>query len=287
MKIKDLTTLFILVFTIQSYTQNWIGNENFVDLYEQSDIVLVGVISEIENLKKDTTKVSPLKMPLKCMTLTSAVKVKGNTNRTKIYYKDIFNGCGYAPVLYENIKSKKTIIFGKIKNDSIFQIGSMNESPVQIAEALIEFDKIKSDLNKANFTNWFCETSKNKDLFKLLNNNITFEQEPIYSKLNILKFSSEQRNGLYDVIESFERYDFDNEGIISILVKYKDNRLKKIIKEFIIGLRKEPYSGIDDLMEFYYQITGNMELKSLITEFNNDSRMKERINVINEFINKI
>lgn len=284
---RNLTTLFILLMTIQSQAQNWIGNENFVDLYERSDVVLIGVISKIENLKQDTTKTSPFKMPLKSMTLTSMSKVKGNTDKTKIYYKDIFNGCGYAPVLYENVESEKTIIFGKIKNDSIFQIGSMNESPIQIAEALIEFDKIKTNINSENFTIWFCQTAKNKDLFELLNNNITFEQEPIYSKLNMLKLSTEQRFGLYDVIESFERYDYDNEGIVSILVKYKDQRLKTILKDFIIGLRKEPYSGIDDLMEYYYEITENKELKALITEFDNDSRMKERINVINKFIDKI
>ncbi|WP_298762010.1 hypothetical protein [uncultured Psychroserpens sp.] len=284
---KNLITLFILFFTIQIQAQNWIGNENFVDLYEQSDVVLIGVITKIENLKQDTTKTSPFKMPLKNMTLASISKVKGNTDKTKIYYKDIFNGCGYAPVLYENVESEKTIIFGKIKNDSIFQIGSMNESPIQIAKALTEFDKIKSDINSANFTNWFCQTAKNKDLFELLNNNITFEQEPIYSKLNMLKFSTEQRNELYDVIDSFERYDYDNEGIVSILVKYKDQRLKTILKEFIIGLRKEPYSGIDDLMEYYYQITENEKLQKLINEFDNDSRMKERIKVINEFINEI
>lgn len=284
---KNLIILFILFFTIQIQSQNWIGNENFVDLYEQSDVVLIGVISKIENLKQDTTKTSPFRMPLKSMTLTSATKVKGNTDKTKIYYKDIFNGCGYAPVLYENVESEKTIIFGKIKNDSIFQIGSMNESPIQIAKALTEYDKIKSDINSANFTNWFCQTAKNKDLFELLNNNITFEQEPIYSKLNMLKFSSEQRNELYDVIDSFKRYDYDNEGIVSILVKYKDQRLKTILKEFIIGLRKEPYSGIDDLMEYYYQITQNDKLHKLINEFDNDSRMKERIKVINEFINEI
>jgi hypothetical protein len=284
---KNLITLFILFFTIQIQAQNWIGNENFVDLYEQSDVVIIGVITNIENLKQDTTKTSPFRMPLKIMTLTSAIKVKGNTDKTKIFYKDIFNGCGYAPVLYENVESQKTIIFGKIKNDSIFQIGSMNESPIEIAKALTEFDKIKSDINSKNFTNWFCQTAKNKDLFELLNKNITFEQEPIYSKLNLLKFSTEQRNELYDVIESFERYDYDNEGIISILVKYKDQRLKSILKDFIIGLRKEPYSGIDDLMEYYYDITENKELKTLITEFDNDSRMKQRISVINEFINKI
>lgn len=284
---KNLITLFILFFTIQTQAQNWIGNENFVDLYEQSDVVLIGVITNIENLKQDTTKTSPFRMPLKSMTLTSAIKVKGSTDKTKIYYKDIFNGCGYAPVLYENIESQKTIIFGKMKNDSIFQIGSMNESPIEIAKALTEFDNIKSDINSKKFTNWFCQTAKNKDLFELLNNNITFEQEPIYSKLNLLKFSTLQRNELYDVIESFERYDYDNEGIISILVKYKDQRLKSILKDFIIGLRKEPYSGIDDLMEYYYDITANKDLKTLITEFDNDSRMKQRISVIDEFINKI
>lgn len=284
---KNLITLFILFFTIQIQAQNWIGNENFVDLYEQSDVVLIGVITNIENLKLDTTKTSPFRMPLKSMTLTSTIKVKGSTDKTKIYYKDIFNGCGYAPVLYENVESQKTIIFGKMKNDSIFQMGSMNESPIEIAKALTEFDKIKSDINSKKFTNWFCQTAKNKDLFELLNNNITFEQEPIYSKLNLLKFSTGQRNELYDVIESFERYDYDNEGIISILVKYKDQRLKSILKDFIIGLRKEPYSGIDDLMEYYYDITANKELKTLITEFDNDSRMKQRISVINEFINKI
>lgn len=284
---KNLITLFILFFTIQIQAQNWIGNENFVDLYEQSDVVLIGIITNIENLKQDITKTSPFRMPLKSMTLTSAIKVKGSTDKTKIYYKDIFNGCGYAPVLYENLESQKTIIFGKIKNDSIFQIGSMNESPIEIAKALTQFDKIKSDINSKNFTNWFFQNAKNKDLFELLNNNITFEQEPIYSKLNLLKFSTEQRNELYDVIESFDRYDYDNEGIISILVKYKDQRLKSILKDFIIGLRKEPYSGIDDLMEYYYDITENKELKTLITEFDNDSRMKQRISVINEFINKI
>lgn len=284
---KNLITIIILSFTIQIQAQNWIGNENFVNLYEQSDVVLIGIITKIENLKQDITKISPFRMPLKSMTLSSAIKMKGNTDKTKIYYKDIFNGCGYAPVLYENVESEKTIVFGKIKNDSIFQIGSMNESSIQIAKALTEYDKIKSDINSGNFTNWFCQTAKNKDLFELLNKNITFEQEPIYSKLNILEFSTEQRNELYDIIDSFERYDYDNKGIVSILVKYKDQRLKTILKEFIIGLRKEPYSGIDDLMEYYYQITENEKLQKLINEFDNDSRMKERIKVINEFINKI
>ncbi len=158
--------------------------------------------------------------------MTSTSKVKGNTDETKIHYKDVFNGCGYAPVLYENVEREKTIIFGKIKNDSIFQIGSMNESPIQIAKALTEFDKIKSDINSTNFRNWFSQTTKNNDLFELLNNNISFEQEPIYSKLNMLKLSTEQRNELYDVIDSFERYDYDNEGIISILIKYKDQKVE-------------------------------------------------------------
>lgn len=282
-----LMTFFILLFTIPIYAQNWIGNNNFLDLYEKSDVVIIGVISNIEKLKQDTTITSSFKMPLKSMILTSSIRIKGKTDINKIYYKDIFYGCGYSPVLYENKKNVKSIIFGKIKNDSIFQIDSMNESPVQIAEALIEFEKIKLNLNSDNFTKWFCQTAKNKDLFKLLNHNITFEQEPIFSILNVLEFSIEQRNGLYNIIESFERYDFSQKGVVSILLKYKDQRLITILKEFIIGIRNEPYSEINELMECCYAITGNIELKVLIDKFENDSGSKQRINVINEFIDKI
>ncbi len=284
---KNLIPLFILLTTVQIQAQNWIGNKNFIDLYERSDVVLIGIISNIEKLKKDTTKISFFNMPLKSMVLTSALKVKGKTEKSKIYYQDIFNGCGYAPVLYENKENKKTLIFGKIKNDSIFQIGSMNENPVKIAEVLMAFDKIKSSINSENFTNWFHKTAMNKDLFELLNHSITFEQKPIYNLLNHLNFSVKQRNELYNVIESFDGYGYDNEGIVSILVKYKDERLKDILREYLINLKKEPYSGIDDLMEHYCTMTENKELEKLITEFNTDSRREKRLRVINEFINKI
>lgn len=40
-------------------------------------------------------------------------------------------------------------------------------------------------------------------------------------------------------------------------------------------------------MECCYAITGNIELKALIDKFENDSGFKQRIKVVNEFIDKI
>jgi hypothetical protein len=275
-----------LTFHIQA--QNWIGSQNFIDLYNQSDLVVFGTISNVYNYKQDTTKaISNLKMPLKSLVLFNSKTIKGNFNSEKIYYNDIFNGCGYAPILVENILAKETLIFANIKNDSIFQIGSMNESAAEIANAIKKFEQLNDNLKSNDYTHWFYESIQNEALFDLLNHNISFNENPLAAYLDSLKFSSTQRIWLYNKIVTFNEYNYDNEGIIKLLVKYNDNELREILKGFIVKLKDEPYSDIDDLMTYTYQMTGHKELDKLIKKFNNDWREKQRKKVIEEFIRRI
>jgi len=275
-----------LTFHIQA--QNWIGSQNFIDLYIQSDLVVFGTISNIDNYKQDTTNtISNFKMPLKSLVLSNSKSIKGTFNSEKIYYNDIFYGCGYSPILVENILANETLIFAKIKNDSIFQIGSMNEGVAEIVNELKRFEQLSDKLNSKDFTQWFYESLQNEALFNLLNHNISSNANPLATYLDSLKFSSTQRIWLYNKIKTFNEYNYDNKGVIKLLVKYNDKALKEILKSFIIKLKNGPYSDIDDLMIYTYQMTGDKELDKLIKKFNNDWREKQRKKVLEEFISRI
>lgn len=284
MRASLITILTFLTFHIQA--QNWIGSKNFIAIYQQSDLVVSGNITNINDYTRDTTSIlSHFNMPLKSLTLSNTKAIKGNWNSEKLYYTDIFNGCGYAPILVENILDKETLIFAKIKNDSIFQIESMNEGVPEITTALKKFDKLIVKLNSENFTAWFYENLQNDALFALLNHNISFREKPLAIYIDSLKFSLTQRNWLYSKIKTYQEYSYENKGIIALLVKYKDNELKDILKTFIINLRNEPYSDVDELMFYYYQMTGKKELHKLMKRYNNDWRAKQRKKIIEEFIN--
>ena len=284
---KHIITSILTFLTIQIQAQNWIGSQNFVEMYNQSDVVVIGTVSTIENFKQDSTSISRFKMPLKSLTLSSVQTIKGNFNSQHIYYNDIFNGCGYAPILIENLLDKQTLLFGQIRNDSIFQIGSFNESPSLIAKSLQDLERLKKNPNSNNLTEWFYENLQNNTLFQLLNHNISFKEKPLYNILDSVHFTSMQRNKLYDKIKSFEEYNFDNEGIVSLLTKYNDKKLKEILKNFIIKFKSEPYSQVDELMTYIYQMTGDKRLGVLIKKFNNDWRENIRKKVISDFISII
>jgi hypothetical protein len=285
MKTSLTITLTFIYFQVQA--QNWIGNTNFLNLYEQSDIVVVGTVSDITELQKDTASLSSFTMPLKSLALTNVTVLKGYFDKQLVYFKDIFNGCGYAPILKENYLSKETLIFAKIRNDSIFQIESMNESPRDIGNSILNYTKISSSLTSIKMTNWFFESAKNNDLFYLLNSLISFEKSPLFNKVDSINFSIEQRNWLYTKLLSFDEYNYDNEGVISILAKYKDDTFKRILKGYLIKLKNEPYSGVDDLMLNIYKATGNNELKKIVEKFQKDWRENIRKKLIQDFIAKI
>lgn len=157
---KTVLTITLIFVYFQVKAQNWIGNTNFINLYEQSDIVVIGTVSDITGLPKDTASLSSFTMPLKSLTLSNVTVLKGEYGKQLIYFKDIFNGCGYAPLLKENYLSKETLIFAKIRNDSIFQIESMNESPRAIGNSILNYNKISSSLTSNKITNWFFEGAK-------------------------------------------------------------------------------------------------------------------------------
>ena len=284
---KTLLTIALTYVYFQVQGQNWIGNTNFLNLYEQSDIVVIGTLSDITELPKDTESLSSFTMPLKSLTLRNVTVLKGDFNKQLVYFKDIFNGCGYAPILKENYLSKETLIFAKIRNDSIFQIGSMNESPRDIGNSILNYNKISSSLTSIKMTNWFFESAKNNDLFYLLNSLISFEKFPLFNKVDSINFSIEQRNLLYNKLLSFDEYNYDNEGIISILAKYKDETYKRILKGYLIKLKNESYSDVDDLMLNIYKATGNNELKRIVDKFQKDWRENIRKKLIRDFIVKI
>ena len=284
---KTLLTITLTFIYFQVQSQNWIGNQNFIDLFEKSDVVLIGTIAEQTELSKDTSNKSGFRMPLKSFTINNTTVLKGTFDKKLIYYKDIFNGCGYAPILIENLSNRETLIFAIVRNDSIFQIESMNESPKDIANAILEYNKIGASANSKKLTNWFYESSKNNDIFNLLNHNIAFQQGQVYKKLDSINFSIEQRNWFYKKLLSFDNYDYDNEGIISILAKYKDEAYKKILKNYLIKLTNEPYSNVDDLMLNIYVATGNYELKKIIQRFGKDWRENVRKKLIRDFIARI
>ena len=136
-------------------------------------------------------------------------------------------------------------------------------------------------------TNWFFESVKNNDLFYLLNSLISFEESPLFNKVDSINFSIEQRNWLYNKLLSFDEYNYDNEGIISILAKYKDETYKRILKGYLIKLKNESYSDVDDLMLNIYKATGNNELKKIVEKFQKDWRENIRKKLIRDFIVKI
>jgi len=274
-----------LIFHIQA--QNWIGNQNFIELFKKSDIVLVGKITDLTKLAVDTSKYLRFRMPLQSLTVNNPKVFKGVFDKRTIYYRDIFNGCGYAPILFENILNKETLIFAELRNDSIFQIESMNESPMNIANSIIEYYNYGPSLTSKQLTDWFFESLKNDDLFQLLNHNISFKQSPIYNSLESINFSVEQRNWIYEKLLSFDKYSYDNEGIISILVKYKDDTYKKLLKNYLIKLANEPYSNVDDLMLNIYLTSENNNLKKIIQKFKKDWRENTRKKLIQDFISRI
>lgn len=280
---KFLLIPCFLFLMIPIHAQNWIGNSNFIDMYEKSDVVIIGSVTNIQKYQRDTTKYS-FRGPLKSMILTHTQYVKGNSDNSKIYYRDIFNGCGYAVYLVENEINDRTIIFGKIKNHSIFQIGSMNESPNKIAEVAKEFHRIKSNMTSQSLTQWFYEAAQNRDVLELLNDIISFEKEPLSEFVDQLNFSVQQRNTLYDAIEKYEEYDYDVEGTLSILVKYKDKRLQDIIKKFIRKHQEDFYSGVDDLMHYLAKMTQKKRLLELYAEFKADARTKQRRKAMSAYV---
>jgi hypothetical protein len=184
---KTLLTITLTFIYFQVQAQNWIGNQNFIDLFEKSDVVLIGTITEQTELSKDTSNKSGFIMPLKSFTINNTTVLKGTFDKKPVYYKDIFNGCGYAPILIDNFSNRETLIFAIVRNDNIFQIESMNESPKDIANAILEYNKLGSSVSSKKMTNWF-----------------------------------------YKKLLSFDNYDYDNEGIISILAKYKDDVEKNL-----------------------------------------------------------
>lgn len=284
---KTLLTITFTFIYFQSQAQNWIGNRNFLKLYEQSDIVVIGTISDITELPKDTTGLPGFTMPLKSLSLNNVKVLKGDFSRQLVYFKDIYNGCGYAPIIRQNYLSKGTIIFAKILNDSIFQIGSMNESPGDIANSILNYNGISASLTSVKMTNWFFESAKNKDIFKLLNSLISFKESPVYNKVDSINFTIAQRKWFYKKLLSFGGYDYDNEGIVSILARYKDEEYKRILKGYLIKLKNEPYSEVDDLMMSIYKATGNNELKKIIDKFENEWQEKMRKKLIQDFIARL
>src|SRR5262249_19348734 len=153
---------------------------------------------------------------------------------SKIFYTDIFNGCGYAPILVENYIGKETIFFLKLKNDTLFQIGSMNESPNEVAMSLTYYNKIKFSTDTKEWTEWFFRSSQNNDLFYLLNDNIDFDETPFSQALQFVYFDTSQRNWYYEKLKSIGELNYNNQGIIKFLLKYKDKRLVEIMKGFMM-----------------------------------------------------
>ena len=284
---KQLLITLLTLLTIHVRAQNWIGNQNFLERYNQSDVVVFGLIKNIDTLRTDSAQPLPgFKMPLKCLQLAEPVTIKGGLISKNIYYKDIFNGCGYAPVLTENVLNRKTLIFARIKNDSLFQMESMNESVAEIAEALLKFEQIRDKLSSAAFTQWCFESLQNDALFDLLNHNINYNEQPLATWQDSIRFSYTQRYWIYDHFKADKEF-INYEGIIKLVVKYKDKELKDILKQYIVSLRNEPYSEIDDLMTFFSQLSENKELDKLINQFNKDWREKKRIKIIEKFISRI
>ena len=284
---RQLLITILTLLTIHVRAQNWIGNQNFLERYNQSDVVVFGLIKNIDTLRTDSAQPLPgFKMPLKCLQLAEPVTIKGGLISNKIYYTDIFNGCGYAPVLAENILNRKTLIFARIKNDSLFQMESMNESVAEIAEALLKFEQIRDKLSSAAFTQWCFESLQNDALFDLLNHNINYNEQPLATWQDSIRFSYTQRYWIYDHFKADKEF-INYEGIIKLVVKYKDKELKDILKQYIVSLRNEPYSEIDDLMSFFSQLSENKELDKLINQFNKDWREKKRIKIIEKFISRI
>jgi hypothetical protein len=284
-KMKTLLIIILTFVCFQVQSQNWIGNSNFLKLFEQSDIVVIGTISDIVKFPKDTTRL----MPLKSLTLRNLTVLKGNFDKNLIYFEDFFNGCMYAPVLEEDFLNKETLIFAKICNDSIFQIESMNESPRDIWNSILNYNKISSSLTSIKMTDWFFECAKNDDMFYLLNELIRHKELPLFGKIDSINFTIEQRNWLYNKLLSFDRYDYHNNGITSILAKYNDETYRKILKGYLTRLRDEPnfYSDVDGLMLNMYEATGNIELKKIIEKFQKNWQEGIRKKLIGDFIVKI
>jgi hypothetical protein len=284
---RPLLTIILTLSLFQIQGQNWIGNKNFLGLYDRSDIVVVGTISEIQEYKIDTSKISLLVMPLKSLTVKNYKTFKGKFNNEEIFYTDIFNGCGYAPILVENYLDRETIFFLKFKNDTLFQIGSMNESPNEVGNSLTNYDKIKSSSDTTEWTDWFFKSSQNKDLLYLLNDNVDFHEIPLIQALKFVRLDANQRRWYYEELESMGEFNYDNEGLITMLLKYKDKRLIDIMKSFMVKLKNEPYSDIDKLMEGIVSITNNKELKRILSNFDKDWREPQRKKMIMQFISKI
>jgi hypothetical protein len=284
---KTLSIIILTFFYFQVQGQNWIGKQNFIDLYEKSDIVIIGKIITETELFKDSSKKLGLGMPLKSLTLENSKIIKGVFKDKPIYYRDIFNGCGYAPTLTENVLNSETLLFANVRNDSIFQLESMNESPNEIAQAISQYYRLENNNNSKDFTNWFFESSKNNDILNLFNHILSFKEGQLFKKCDSLNFSLDQRNWFYNRLLQFENYDYDNEGIISILTKYKDETYKKLLKSYLVKLANEPYSNVDDLMENIYVTTEKQELKRIIQKFKKDWRENVRKKLIREFIAKI
>lgn len=281
---KTLLTIATTFFFLQASAQNWIGNKNFLHLFEESDIVVVGTISEIRALQNDTFSLSSVTMPLKSLTLTNVGVLKGRFENHHIYYRDIYNGCGYAPILKENVLNKETLIFAKIMGDSLFQIESFNESPRDIGNAILKYQKIGSSFSSAEFTNWFFETAKSGEILPLLNSMVSLKQSPLFDKVDSINFSIEQRNWFYNKLESFDDYNYDNAGVISMLSKYKDESFSRILKKYLVKLKNEPYSDIDELMRIICKMNGDKGLMRILKQFQEDGRENVRKRLIRDFI---
>jgi hypothetical protein len=285
---KTLAIAILTFVCLQVQAQNWIGDNNFLSLYKESDIVVIGTISVLTEFPKDKASLSDGLMPMKSLAVHNATVLKGDFDKQLIYFEDVFNGCMYAPTLQENYLRQETLIFAKVRNDTIYQIGSMNESPRDIGSSILNYNKIGSSLTSIKITNWFFESAKNNDVFYLLSALINLEKSPLFDIVDSINFSIEQRNELYNKLLSWDENTYNCRGIVSILAKYKDETYKKILKGYLVKLKNRLlFPEVDVFMLNIYKVTGNEKLQKIIKKFQKTWSENIRRKLILDFIAKI
>jgi hypothetical protein len=75
---KHILISVLTFLTIQIQAQNWTWSGTFLDLYTESDIVVVGVISNIEKYNEGDTSNEYDPTPLKSLTLSNSESIKGS-----------------------------------------------------------------------------------------------------------------------------------------------------------------------------------------------------------------
>lgn len=288
--------LLILFFLTPNliFSQNWIERKSFIKMAKEYDLVLVAKIDNIDTVElKNSTFITPLKKA-KIEILKS---VKGKTNFSCFFYRDIYNGCGYAPILVQNHNNDTILLFANIRNDSIFQAGVLNQNASEFSERITDFFEINNEVNKINrveyFKNWIIKCMENEFTLEKVNDIINYEEDfqftTTYLAINDIEltFSDSQKQIIYNYLRTSQELSYKNRGIVKLLQGINDEEYINILKGFMIKLRNDPYIETGFLMECIALSRKNKKLNDISTKYNNDFTIKVRLKLIKEFISHI